>query len=424
MKVLIITYYWPPSGGSGVQRWMKFVKYLRDFGIEPVVFTVKDPDYAITDESLADEIPEGVEVLKQSIWEPNQLLSKFKSKQQHTSAGFLNPKPSFFERQLHYIRANFFIPDARKFWIKPSVETLTNYLNEHPVDLIITTGPPHSTHLIGLQLKEALKLKWIADFRDPWTDIDYFYQLPLTERSKKKHKELEEKVLRGADAILVVGKTMQENYKKFNKNTYVISNGFDTSEKTIKVKLNKKFSLTHVGMMNADRDPEILWEVLNEMNTEVKGFKEDLQVNLIGKVAEGVKKSIEKRYLSGFVQFIDYVPHQKVMAYQRSSQILLLSVNQVPSAKGIITGKIFEYLQAGRPILALAPEDGDLAAIIEKTQSGKVIGFKDREKLKKTIKEYYLLYKNNNLNIRSDNIEQYHRRNLTKELSEIIKRTK
>ncbi len=424
MKALIITYYWPPSGGSGVQRWLKFVKYLRDFGIEPVVFTVKDPDYAVTDESLIDEIPVGIEILRQSIWEPNQLLSKFKSKQQHTSAGFLNPKPSFFERQLHYIRANFFIPDARKFWIKPSVETIANYLNEHPVDLIITTGPPHSTHLIGLRLKEALKFKWIADFRDPWTAIDYFHQLPLTERSKKKHKELEEEVLRRADAVLVVGKTMQENYKKFNKDTYVISNGFDTSEETINVELDQKFSLTHVGMMNADRDPEILWEVLNEMNAEVEGFKEDLQVNLIGKVAEEVRSSIIKNDLSKYVHLIDYVKHQKVIAYQRSSQVLLLCVNQVPSAKGIITGKIFEYLQAGRPILALAPEDGDLAMIIEKTRSGQVIDFKDREKLKRTLKEYYLLYKNNDLYIKSVNIEQYHRRNLTEKLSEIIKRTK
>ncbi len=194
-KVLIITYYWPPAGGSGVQRWLKFVKYFRDFGIEPIVYTVENAKYPIIDNTLEKDIPENVEILKQPIWEPNNLFSVF-GKKKSESAGFLNQNPSFFGKVLQYIRANYFIPDARKFWVIPSVTYLKKYLSEYKVDVVITTGPPHSTHLIGLRLKELTGIKWIADFRDPWTEIDYFHQLPLTKKSIRKHQALEENVLK------------------------------------------------------------------------------------------------------------------------------------------------------------------------------------------------------------------------------------
>ena len=174
MKVLIVTYYWPPSGGSGVQRWLKFVKYLQEFGVEPIVYTVSNPKYAIMDASLANEIPKNVTILKQPICEPNSLLNIFKKNKVKESAGFLNPNPSLLGKLLQYIRANYFIPDARKFWVKPSVTFLSKFLEHNPVDAIITTGPPHSLHLIGLELKKKFDINWISDFRDPWTDIDYF----------------------------------------------------------------------------------------------------------------------------------------------------------------------------------------------------------------------------------------------------------
>ncbi|MFZ2431302.1 MAG: glycosyl transferase family 1, partial [Lutibacter sp.] len=181
-KALIITYYWPPAGGSGVQRWLKFVKYFRDYGIEPIVYTVENPNYPILDESLSKDIPEGLEILTQPIWEPNNLFAFF-GKKKTESAGFLNANPSFFGKILQYIRANYFIPDARKYWVKPSTAYLRKYLKSNKIDVVITTGPPHSMHLIGLNLKKELNIKWIADFRDPWTEIDYFQQLPLTKKS-------------------------------------------------------------------------------------------------------------------------------------------------------------------------------------------------------------------------------------------------
>ena len=421
MKVLIITYYWPPAGGSGVQRWLKFVKYLRDFDVEPVVYTVDNPEYALIDETLHSEIPKNVVILKQPIWEPNSLLSKIKSKQKETSAGFLNPNPSFIEKKLHYIRANYFIPDSRKYWIKPSIRFLSSYLKNNDIDLVITTGPPHSLHLIGLELQKQNSIKWIADFRDPWTDIDYFHQLPLTKNSLKKHELLEKKVLKNADSVLVVGKTMKENFKEFNKNIHVLTNGFDSNSINENLELDKKFTFTHIGLMNADRNPVILWKVLAELVSKDKEFASDLQVKLIGKSAPEIHDSIKEYELEDNVQFIGYLPHQKVIDHQRSSQVLLLVANNVPSAKGIITGKVFEYLQAKRPILAFAPKDGDLSEIIENTNSGIVIDFNDEEKLKKVMTDLYQKFKQDKLKVNSKSIEQYHRKNLTEQLVKIIK---
>ncbi|KAF9658141.1 glycosyltransferase [Tenacibaculum sp. ZH5_bin.1] len=422
MKVLIITYYWVPAGGSGIQRWLKFVKYLRNFNIEPIVYTVEDAKYPIVDTTLKKDLPENLTVLRNSIWEPNDLLSVFKKKETKTSAGFLDPNPSLIGQVMQYVRANYFIPDARRFWVKPSVNKLKKYLKENTIDAIITTGPPHSLHLIGLKLKKELGLKWVADFRDPWTDIDYFHQLPLTQKSKAKHHQLEQEVLRYANAVLVVGKTMKKNYEKFSNNINVITNGFDAEEsRETNVILDKKFSITHIGLMNDDRNPEVLWKALSELCKEDKEFTEDLEIKLIGKIAKGVKKSLETHQFKNITK-ITYLPHKKAQQQQQTSQVLLLAVNKVPSAKGIITGKIFEYLQAKRPILAVGPEDGDLAEILAKTNSGTIVGFDDLVKMKKEIKLLYNQYKKGILEVNSKNIEQYHRKKLTEKLSIVLKK--
>ncbi len=423
IKVLIITYYWPPSGGSGVQRWLKFVKYLRDFDVEPIVYTVKNANYAIEDGSLESEIPKGVEVLKQPIFEPNDILSFFKKGSTKTSAGFLDSNPSFTGKVMRYVRANYFIPDARKFWIKPSVKFLKKYLSENKVDVVISSGPPHSLHLIGLALKKQLGIKWISDFRDPWTDIDYFHQLPLTKAAKNKHAELEREVLKYSDRVLVIGQTMKNKFDPFNKFVSVITNGFDSDFDSDKVmpKLDNKFSITHIGLMNSDRNPKVLWEVLLEIARENKTFKEDLEIKLVGSIAEEVENELN-RFDSSCVNKVGYVSHNEVKKFQESSQVLLLAVNNVPSAKGVITGKIFEYLQAKRPILAIGPVDGDLAGILNKTQAGNIIGFEDKEYLKHQVLKLYNQYKEGKLVVESKNIEQYHRKQLTKDLADLIKK--
>ena len=416
IKALIITYYFPPAGGSGVQRWLKFIKYLRDFNIEPIVYTAENANYPITDNTLVKELPENITILRQPIFEANNFIKSNRKK----SSGFLSQKPSFTGKIMQYIRANYFIPDARKFWIKPSVSYLSKYLEKNPVDIIITTGPPHSVHLIGLALKKKFKLPWIADFRDPWTNIDYFHKLPLTIKAKQTHFKLEKEVVQTADQVVVVGKTMQREYLPLNGNTTVIENGFDNFKEDFKTEKDKKFSLLHIGLLNQDRNHKALWEALKELKNDVKDFDKDLEIKLIGKICIEAIQEIKKNNLTDNLTLIDYIPHQEVIKHQKSAQVLLLLVNNTPNAKGIITGKIFEYLQAKRPILALAPTNGDLAEIIQETQSGLTVDFNDKDKIKKQILSYYLKYKNNTLQICPKNIEKYHRKERTKKLASVI----
>ena len=420
-KVLIITYYWPPSGGSGVQRWLKFSKYLKDFNIEPVIYTIDNPSYPIKDTSLESEIPLGLEVLKQPIFEPNSFLSIFGNNKKKESAGFLNPNPTLLGRFFQYVRANYFIPDARKFWIKPSVKFLSNYLKNNEIEVVITTGPPHSMHIIGLALRDKFKIKWISDFRDPWTEIDYFQQLPLTKKANKKHHQLEQEVLEKSDMVIVVGETMKKKFLKHNHNIEVLTNGFDSYENSLTIELDSNFSITHVGLMNADRNPTILWEVLYEISSENIDFKNNLRIKFIGKIDDTVIQDIQVFNPKNIVR-IPYLDHEEVRKYQASSQVLLLSINHVPSAKGIITGKIFEYLQAKRPILGIGPEDGDAAAILKKTNAGNIVGFNNKVELKTAVLKLYKDFKEEKLFVKSINIEQFHRKNITRQLAQVIKK--
>ncbi len=404
-----------------MQRWLKFVKYLPSFDVTPVVYTVKDPDYAVEDESLLSEVSNDVQVIRESIWEPNSFLSKINSKEKQKSAGFIDPNPSFIGRQIQYIRANYFIPDSRKFWIKSSVKKLTSFVQENDIDIMITTGPPHSLHLIGAEIKKRTGLKWLADFRDPWTNIDYFHSLPLTKKSREKHYQMETMVLKKADAVTVVGNSMKKEFSDRNDQVHVLTNGFDGDTKSKESLLDKKFSICHIGMMNADRNPKILWRAIRELIDESEDFRKDLVVKLIGNCDREVYESVSEWKLKHHVSFVAYVPHKDVLNFQRSSQILLLAVNNVPSAKSLITGKIFEYLQSQRPVIGIGPVDGDLADILNETQAGQIIDFEDVKGLKELIKSHYRLFKSGKLKSKARNIDRYHRKHLSKELAEILK---
>ncbi|MEQ9581517.1 MAG: glycosyltransferase, partial [Arenibacter sp.] len=247
-KVLIITYYWPPAGGPGVQRWLKFVKYLRDFDIEPIVYIPENPNYPIVDESLTQEIPAGIKVYKKPIYEPYGFARIFsKKKTKKISAGIINSKnQSVVEKVMLWIRGNLFIPDARKFWIKPSVDFLQAVIAQEKIGTVITTGPPHSLHLIGLELKKRTQIRWVTDFRDPWTSIGYHKKLKLTKASQEKHKQLEHLVLNEADKIIVTSNTTRQEFSHITqKPITVITNGYDTSPGN-SVALDVDFTISHI----------------------------------------------------------------------------------------------------------------------------------------------------------------------------------
>jgi hypothetical protein len=422
-KVLIIAYYWPPAGGPGVQRWLKFVKYLQDFNVKPIVYIPENPNYPIIDESLVNEIPKDITILKQPIKEPYGFANVLaKKSSQNISKGIISEqkKQSFIEKILLFIRGNFFIPDARKNWVKPSVEYLSKYISNNSIEAIITTGPPHSLHLIGLQLKQKLKVNWLADFRDPWTSIGYHKQLKLTKSSIKKHKQLEKQVLLGADQVIVTSFVTQKEFQDItDKPITVITNGYDT-EKTKEAPLDSKFTLAHIGSFLSERNPEILWRVLADIKRENKVFQSQFQLNLVGTVSKEILESLEKHGLFQFVNLIGYVSHEKAIAYQRKSQLLLLIEINSEDTKCIIPGKLFEYMVSNRPIIAIGPEDSDVEQILKETNTGSYFNYTEYDRLKSVILEHYKAFQNNNLQSQPIGLQQYSRRELTKKLSELI----
>ncbi|PKP25562.1 MAG: glycosyl transferase family 1 [Bacteroidetes bacterium HGW-Bacteroidetes-2] len=422
-KVLIITYYWPPAGGPGVQRWLKFVKYLRDFDIEPVVYIPENPHYPLQDLSLNNEIPNGITLLKSPIKEPYFLAKIFsKKKTKEISSGIINTKkPSILEKLFLWIRGNVFIPDARIFWVKPSVTYLTKYLEEKNIDTIITSGPPHSLHLIGLQLQKKLAIKWIADFRDPWTSIGYHHKLRLTNSSKKKHERLEAKVLQSADIILVTSPTTKKQFQVLtDKPIEVITNGFDKEIVTSKY-LDTKFTISHIGSLLSERNPEFLWRILFQLIEENKDFAKDFELQLAGVVSEEVLTSLRLFGIDKNVRKLGYITHKEALFLQQKSQVLLLIEIDSIETRAIIPGKIFEYMAANRPILAIGPRESDMEEIIKSTKTGCFFDYNKEVELKETLLNWYDAFKKNKLFLNSVGVEAYSRKNLTEKLSLVLK---
>lgn len=424
-KVLIITYYWPPSGGSAVLRWLKFTKYLRDFGWEPVIYTPENPEAQEIDESLLKDIPGNLKELKTKIYEPYRLFKWITGKKQTERLGVAlmsdKKKPGLTSKISLWIRSNFFIPDPRIFWIRPSIKYLCKYLQQNPVDVIISTGPPHSMHLIALGLKKRLGIKWIADFRDPWTNIDFYRDLTLTRLADRCHKKLENKVLHHADQVITVSPGMTREFKSMGIHQVItITNGFDAEPLENRGTTSDKFTLLHLGSMPKSRNPEILWKVIAELTNENSRFASNLQIRLIGKSDQIIRESIQNYALQDYVSFEEFIPHDQTLNVLSGASVLLLFINNSPNAGGILTNKFFEYLSAYRPVLALGPTDGDAAVILAETGAGKIFGYNDTTGLKIHLLSMFGLYLQDNLKIEKSNIERFSRKNLTQELCELL----
>ena len=419
-KVLIITYYWPPSGGSGVQRWLKMSKYLPEFGWEPIIYTPLNPDVNAIDKTLLKDIAPATTVLKRKISEPYSFykILSGKKKGERLQANFI-PSGGFFQKLSMYIRANWFIPDPRCWWIKPSVKYLSKLirnstqqvdgelLNLKP-DAIISTGPPHSMHLIAKALHNKFQIPWIADFRDPWTNIFYFKHLPLSAKSLRRHKELEHSVIAEADRVTVVSSQMQkefseDTYKAFANKVSIITNGYDPddfseetnsqllsaiakAESVIGKKNNgvaeKKFVLVHTGIMPESANPDKLWKVVGEVVKSNASLREKLMIVVMGQTAGCVKKDIEDNGLSACFLDLGVVDHTTCIAWQKCANLLLLPLRKEKESKAILTGKFFEYLAAGKTILAFGPTDGDLATALKETGSGTICNFENETEIK------------------------------------------
>lgn len=381
-RLLVITYYWPPAGGSGVQRWLKFAKYLPQYGWEPVIYTPLNPETNSSDSSLAKDIAPSLEVIKRKITEPYAIY-KFlsgKKKNEKIAANIIGEQKSGGLSM--FIRGNLFIPDPRCWWIRPSVRFLKRYLKEHPVDAIVSTGPPHSMHLIARGLHKDLNIPWIADFRDPWTKMFYFKHMRLTKFSVRKHEKLERSVLDGADGVVVVSPQMQEDFSAMTHTPVsLLTNGFDPDDFSAKCSENaaSHFTIVHTGLLPEAANPDLFWEVLGEKCAEDAEFKKELLIVVMGQTDTAVGKEIENAALSGNFKDLGYAPHSEAVAWQKKADLLLLPLRKEKEAKAILTGKFFEYLASGSQIMAFGPTDSNLGDAIRETESGTICEYTDKQ---------------------------------------------
>jgi glycosyltransferase involved in cell wall biosynthesis len=390
-KVLILTYYWPPGSGAGVQRWLKFAKYLPDEGWEPLILTA-DPEYAaypVTDRSLENEVPPDLKVFRTKATDWFRLYSRDKAK--IPSAGFAsNDYNSITGKISKFIRGNFFIPDPRKGWNKYAVKEAARLIETHGIQNLITTSPPHSTQLAGLKIKKlSPSIRWLADLRDPWTDIYYYDSFYHTPAARYLDARYEKMVLTRADHIITVGKSLKNVFSSKleggEDKISVIPNGYDPDDFRIASQpLPDIFTVSYIGTLS-DAYP-IIGFIEAVRNLAGKGYK--IKLRFVGSVSPAQK--VAAGSLSGNIsaEFIPYVSHGDAIKYMMGSSVLLLIIPDHSSSKSIITGKVFEYMASGRPVLCLGPEDGDAAEILETTGNGKCATYNDTGSIESVLEEY------------------------------------
>jgi glycosyltransferase involved in cell wall biosynthesis len=417
-KVLIITYYWPPSSGAGVQRWLKFSKYLPSFGWEPVILTI-DPlfaAYPATDPTLEKDVDEEIKVYKTSATDYFRLYRKDKSRV--PSAGFATSDDAgIIAWILRFIRGNFFIPDPRRGWNRFAFRKACEIIETGNIDHIITTSPPHSTQLVGLKLKKRYpSVKWIADLRDPWTDIYYyslFYHTPI---ARAIDKSFEKRVLRSADRIITVGKTLRELFVSklpdIKRKIKVITNGFDEDDFTgISSENPEALTITYTGTLS-DAYP------LNGFLSAAEDFKRrgnDIRLRFIGTVSQRQKDLIIAKAGTDSVEFLHHVDHVAAIRYMHETTALLLIIPDHFSARCILTGKLFEYIAARKPVICLGPVDGDAAEIITVTLSGAAFEHADSVSIFRFLEQI----RDHNFKVTSE-ISEFSRRTLTSALVDIL----
>ena len=428
-RVLIITYYWPPTGGSGVQRWVKFAKYLPSEGWQPVIYTPENPEQLAVDHSLETEIPEGTEIIKTHITEPYELYKKFLKRSGHSKEAVeVNPvnaqNKSLAQKAAMWIRGNLFRPDPRCLWIRPSVRFLKKYLEEHPVDLIVSTGPPQSMHLIGRRLAEETGLPWIADFRDPWTKIFYFKHLAMTKATERWHHRMEKKVLDDATSVVAVSPLVQQEFQAMTQTPVeLITNGYDECDFPDERNTaaaggpDKDFTVTHTGLFAADGNPTVLWEVLAEKCADDGDFRNKLKIRLIGKTDEQIIKAIDNAGLKENLTDMGYQPHDIAVQEQRKASLLILPLRKEPEYRAVLPGKLFEYLASCRPIFGIGQTDGAMSMILNQTKTGIVLDWNDKEGIRNHIDKCWVRHLEGRLETDSADISGFTRRSLTRQMA-------
>jgi len=410
-RVLIISYYWPPAGGISVIRPLKLAKYISEFGWDPIVCTAENPHFPFEDENAAKDIPKNLEVLKVPIVEPYEIYKKLTGQKQKSALADViqnAPKRSFLHNLSVWIRGNFFIPDARCLWIKPVVNELTKYLKENPVDAIITTGPPHSVNRIGYLLNKKLQIPWLADFQDPWTQVDYYKHFKISKWAHRRHRKMENQIIDNADLITIVSNSWKTDLESIGaSNVEVVPLGYDTTDFSENIKLNSNFTLTHLGLLGEDRNPTILIEVIAELCKHDENFSKYFRLQLVGKVNDRLKNLVNKLDLSEQVFFIGQVNRDEALEIMQASQLLLLLLNKAENVGGRIPGKVFEYFGSRRPVLSLGPNNTDIEKMLCESGGGVNIDYSDKIQLKSYLLNQLNWFLNEGINSTSNSVKKF-----------------
>jgi glycosyltransferase involved in cell wall biosynthesis len=415
---LLITYYWPPAGGAGVHRWLRMSRFFKENDWDLHVYCPLDAAWPIRDEDLQNEVSKELTIIRRRIFEPHRFLGK--KNNPNKGAGITqNQKAGLIQRLIIWIRGNLFIPDARVCWIRPSARFLNHYLKQHPeIDTIISTGPPHSMHLIARRLKHKHpRLNWVADFRDPWTEIDFYQELLPGKWADSRHKKLEKAVLTEANKIITISEACSEGLAAIaGQKVEVVTNGFIFPEFDARsIQLDKKFTVAHFGSMPYSRNPDALWTALEHLIVRIPDFKEHLEIKLIGSVDFKILQILQEKGLAKYVHAIPVVNHSESIHLQRQTQVLLLVANNTGNVKGILTGKFFEYLGAKRPILAIGEEDSDLEKAMSNTEAGIFVNYWQAEELGSFLEERFNFFLKGENYHEAKNLESYSSKELTKQ---------
>ena len=422
-RVLIITYYWPPSGGSGVQRWVKFSKYLPSQGWQPVIYTPENPDMPSIDQSLYSDIPGEAEIIKRPITE---IYSIYRRISGNKGGGEVNPinsqKKTLKQKLMLAIRGNLFIPDPRISWLRPSVRFLKKYLREHPVDVIVSTGPPHSMHLIAREVSKATGIPWVADFRDPWTKLFYFKHLALSDWARKKHEKLEKMVLDDASTVVAVSPLVQEEFKTMTGNRIeLVTNGYDPEDFSQIVEPDGHFNIVHTGLFASDGNPETLWKVLSDLCREDARFADQLRIRLVGKNDTMILDSIHAAGLERNLVDLGYRDHTVAVREQMGSTMLILPLRKEPEYRATLPGKLFEYLGSQRPVLGIGQTDGAMARILADTGAGETFEWDDEAGIRTyVLKRWEKFLAGDDDSVPDNNIEQYSRKATARKMAALL----
>ena len=419
-KVLIITYYWPPSGGPGVQRVLNFAKYLPKYGWEPVILTVRKGEYPAKDPSLEKEIPSHLKVYKTKTFEPFSIFKLVSGKKKDDAIGtyILSEKsPNLVTRLSKWIRLNLFIPDARVGWKRYAVREGKKIIRSENIDLILTSSPPHSLQLIGQALARKTGKPWIADYRDPWKEVVYNQNLKRSARAEHKDRRLEHDALNAADGIVSISKDilqLLESKREKPRNGCLVFNGYDN--RPAPLPHNDCPVITYTGVLSVTRIPTPLLPALRELREENIRFR----LKYIGNTCPELRQLVEENGLTADTEYISYLPHDESIRHINSSDALLLVIDNVPNNKGILTGKLFEYIGAQRSILAVGNTEGEARHIIDECQCGEMVDYNDTEGAKRILRKLHEAWQRQTPAYSFSNSSRYSREATTGELAHFM----